>query len=154
MLGANGLYHEEAFFDKGDIVPLDHGDRLLIGAVNIQFYLPESTLTEDQRHRQESGSRPMSFSFENGQGELESDELISSESEGELSINPRHVYHYPLDSDVESEEMLEQEDLDDYEIPVPQTQKQSLKLKIKAPYVFPEHPILNPSFERCALTIR
>lgn len=90
VLGSNGLHHENNFKSQGEIVPLDHGDHLLIGAVNIQFYLPDIALTDDQRCRQESGSRPMSFSFENGHGELDSDEQESSESEGELSINPRH----------------------------------------------------------------
>lgn len=138
VLGSNGLHHENQFIRQGQIVPLDHGDRLLIGAVNIQFYLPDIALTEDQRHRQESGSRPMSFSFENGHGELESDDQMSSESEGELSINPRHVYHYPVDSDVVSDDAIgdddDDDDLYDYDEPAPRPpQKQSLKLKIKAP---------------------
>lgn len=146
VLGSNGLHHENQFYHQGQVVPLDHGDHLLIGAVNIQFYLPDIALTEDQRHRQESGSRPMSFSFENGHGELESDEQMSSESEGELSINPRHVYHYPVDSDIESEDAAEgDEDMDDYEEPVPRPrQKQSLKLKIKAPYV---HLLSSPNIQ-------
>ena len=134
VLGSNGLHHEDQFYRPGEIVPLNHGDRLLIGAVNIQFYLPDNALTGDQLNRQESGSRPMSFSFENGHGEPESDEHISSESEGELSINPRHVYHYPIDSDIDSEDAAGDGELDDYEEPVPgPRQKQSLKIKIKAP---------------------
>ncbi|KAF1849054.1 uncharacterized protein K460DRAFT_364962 [Cucurbitaria berberidis CBS 394.84] len=141
VLGSNGLHHENQFIHQGEIIPLDHGDHLLIGAVNIQFYLPDIALTEDQRHRQESGSRPMSFSFENGHGELESDEQMSSESEGEQSINPRHVYHYPVDSDLDSEDAAGDEDMDDYEEPVPRPrQKQSLKIKIKAPPPPPPPP--------------
>ncbi|KAH7346077.1 hypothetical protein BKA66DRAFT_478235 [Pyrenochaeta sp. MPI-SDFR-AT-0127] len=138
VLGSNGLHHENQFIHQGQVVPLDHGDHLLIGAVNIQFYLPDIALTEDQRHRQESGSRPMSFSFENGHGELETDEQMSSESEGEMSINPRHVYHYPVDSDIDSEDAAGDDDMDEYEEPAPRPrQKQSLKLKIKAPPPLP-----------------
>ncbi|CAO2650013.1 Nn.00g013050.m01.CDS01 [Neocucurbitaria sp. VM-36] len=149
VLGSNGLHHENQFIHQGEIVPLDHGDHLLIGAVNIQFYLPDIALTEDQRHRQESGSRPMSFSFENGHGELESDEQISSESEGELSINPRHVYHYPVDSDLDSEDAVGDDDMDDYEEPVPRPrQKQSLKLKIKAPAPLPPSKDMKKSHKR------
>ncbi|KAF2832427.1 hypothetical protein CC86DRAFT_280306 [Ophiobolus disseminans] len=131
VLGSNGLHHENVFRYQGDIVPLDHGDRLVIGAVNFQFYLPDIALTEDQRHRQESGSRPMSFSFENGHGELETDEQISSDSEGELSINPRHVYHYPVDSDIESADAVGDDDLDDYEEPVPRARQKPQKIKLK-----------------------
>lgn len=140
VLGSNGLHHENQFVQRGDIVPLDHGDHLLIGAVNVQFYLPDIALTEDQRIRQESGSRPMSFSFENGHGDLESDEIESSESEGELSINPRHMYHYPIESDIDSDDAMGDDDMDEYEEPIPRPrkkqekhQKQSLKIKIKAP---------------------
>ncbi|KAJ4373094.1 hypothetical protein N0V83_003385 [Neocucurbitaria cava] len=141
VLGANGLHHGDTFIPQGGVVALDHGDTLTIGAVDVQFYLPDIALTEDQRHRQESGSRPMSFSFENGHGELESDEQISSESEGELSINPRHVYHYPIDSDIDSEEAVGDDDMEDYQEPVPRPrQKQSLKLKIKAPAPLPPPP--------------
>lgn len=144
VLGSNGLHHENQFRHQGEVVPLDHGDHLLIGAVNIQFYLPDIALTEDQRGRQESGSRPMSFSFENGHGELDSDEQESSESEGELSINPRHVYHYPVDSDIDSEDAMGDEDMDDYVEPVPRPrQKQSLKIKIKNPP--PPPPVLKDS---------
>ncbi|KAF2030202.1 hypothetical protein EK21DRAFT_65915 [Setomelanomma holmii] len=134
VLGSNGLHHENVFRYRGEVVPLDHGDCLVIGAVNIQFYLPDVALTEDQRHRQESGSRPMSFSFENGHGELESDEQESSDSEGELSVNPKHVYHYPV-SEAESDDVFgDDDDLDDYEEPVPrQKQKQSVKIKLKVP---------------------
>ncbi|KAH7093776.1 hypothetical protein FB567DRAFT_516054 [Paraphoma chrysanthemicola] len=134
VLGSNGLHHEGAFRYRGDVVPLDHGDRLVIGAVNIQFYLPDVALTEDQRHRQESGSRPMSFSFENGHGELESEEQESSDSEGELSVNPRHVYHYPV-SELESDDAFgDDDDMDDYEEPAPRPrQKQSVKIKLKVP---------------------
>ena len=134
VLGSNGLHHENVFRYRGEVVPLDHGDRLVIGAVNIQFYLPDIALTEDQRHRQESGSRPMSFSFENGHGELESDEQESSDSEGELSVNPRHVYHYPM-SELESDDAFgDDDDMDDYEEPVARPrQKQSVKIKLKVP---------------------
>jgi hypothetical protein len=132
VLGSNGLHHEDVFRYQGDIVPLEHGDRLVIGAVKIQFYLPDIALTEDQRQRQESGSRPMSFSFENGHGELETDEQMSSDSEGELSINPRHMYHYPIDSDIESDDAAGDDDLDDYEEPAPRVRhKPNPKLKLK-----------------------
>jgi hypothetical protein len=132
VLGSNGLHHENEFKHQGEIVPLDHGDRLVIGAVNMEFYLPDVALTEEQRDRHESGSRPMSFSFENGHGELESGEQVSSESEGEQSINPRHVYHYPVDSDLESDDAGADDDLDDYAEPVPRSrQKPAPKLKLK-----------------------
>ncbi|KAF3007651.1 hypothetical protein E8E13_008762 [Curvularia kusanoi] len=130
VLGNNGLYHEGSFFRQHSIVPLEHGDTILIGAVRIQFFLPDVALTQQQRHRQESGSRPMSFSFENGNGEMESDEAESSDSEGQMSINPRQVYYHPVDSDIESEEDANDDDMDDYEEPVP---KQKIKLKLKAP---------------------
>jgi hypothetical protein len=132
VLGSNGLHHENDFKQMGEIVPLEHGDHLVIGAVNIQFYLPDVALTEEQRDRRESGSRPMSFSFENGHGELESGDQVSSESEGEQSINPRHVYHYPIDSDLESDDGGADDDMDDYAEPVPRSrQKPAPKLKLK-----------------------
>jgi hypothetical protein len=134
VLGSNGLYHEDNFLSSGQVVPLDHGDRLVIGAVNVQFYLPDVALTDGQRHRQDSGSRPMSFSFENGHGELETDEQISSESEGDLSVNPRHVYHYPIDSSLESEDADGDDDMDVYEEPVAKS-SQKLKIKLHNPYV-------------------
>jgi hypothetical protein len=130
VLGSNGLHHEGTFHHQGEIVSLDHGDSLVIGAVNMQFYLPDIALTEEQRHRQESGSRPMSFSFENGHGEMESEEQLSSESEGELSINPRHVYYHPVDSDIESEDDAVDDDMDEYQEPEP---KPRIKIKIRAP---------------------
>lgn len=134
VLGSNGLHHENQFIPAGQIVPLDHGDHLLIGAVNIQFFLPDIALTGNENLPQEPGSRPMSFSFENGHGEQESDEVESSESEGELSVNPKHVYHYPIDSDSDSEDVMGEDDMDDYEEPAPRPrQKQSLKIKIKNP---------------------
>lgn len=130
VLGNNGLHHEGSFCPQGQIVPLEHGDHLSIGAVNIQFFLPDVALTEKQRQRQESGSRPMSFSFENGNGEMESDEEMSSDSEGQMSINPRQVYYHPVDSDIESEEEANDDDMDEYEEPAP---KQKIKIKLKAP---------------------
>jgi hypothetical protein len=141
VLGSNGLHHENEFKRAGEIVPLDHGDRLVIGAVNMEFYLPDVALTEEQRDRRESGSRPMSFSFENGHGELESGEQVSSESEGEQSINPRHVYHYPIDSDLESDDAGADDDMDDYAEPVPRSRQKpapKLKLKISAPAAAPK----------------
>jgi hypothetical protein len=132
VLGSNGLHHENEFKQQGEIVPLDHGDRLVIGAVNMEFYLPDVALTAEQRDHNESGSRPMSFSFENGHGELESGDQVSSESEGEQSINPRHVYHYPIDSDLESDDAGADDDMDDYAEPVPRSrQKPAPKLKLK-----------------------
>jgi hypothetical protein len=130
VLGNNGLHHEGEFCPQGAIVQLDHGDNLSIGAVNMQFYLPDIALTEQQRHRQESGSRPMSFSFENGHGEMESEEEMSSDSEGQMSINPRQVYYHPVDSEMESEDDANDDDIDEYEEPAP---KQKIKLKLKAP---------------------
>jgi hypothetical protein len=143
VLGSNGLYHEDEFKKLGDVVPLAHGDHLVIGAVNVQFYLPDVALTEEQR-RQESGSRPMSFSFENGYGEPESDEHISSESEGEMSVNPRHVYHQPVDSDLESDDPMDEDDMDEYEEPAPRSRHKhkpatKLKLKLSAPAPRKEH---------------
>ncbi|KAJ4991602.1 forkhead domain-containing protein [Stagonosporopsis vannaccii] len=129
VLGNNGLHHEGQFCPQGAVVPLEHGDNLSIGAVNIQFFLPDVALTEQQRQRQESGSRPMSFSFENGNGEMESDEEMSSDSEGQMSINPRQVYYHPVDSDIDSEEDAN-DDMDEYEEPAP---KQKIKIKLKAP---------------------
>ncbi|KAJ4384874.1 hypothetical protein N0V86_000477 [Didymella sp. IMI 355093] len=129
VLGNNGLHHEDHFCPQGSVVSLEHGDRLSIGAVNIQFFLPDVALTEQQRLRQEPGSRPMSFSFENGNGEMESDEEMSSDSEGQMSINPRQVYYHPVDSDLDSEDDAN-DDLDEYQEPAP---KQKIKLKLKAP---------------------
>jgi hypothetical protein len=136
VLGNNGLHHEGEFYPLNSTVVLDHGDHLLIGAVNIHFYLPDVSLTDDQRHRHDSGSRPMSFSFENGNGQLESDEHISSEDEDQQSVNPRHVYyHYPV-SDSDDDDALCDDEMDDYEEPAPKPrQKTSLKLKIKNLYV-------------------
>ena len=130
VLGNNGLHHEGQFCPQGAVVPLEHGDNLSIGAVNIQFFLPDVALTEQQRQRQDSGSRPMSFSFENGNGEMESDEEMSSDSEGQMSINPRQVYYHPVDNDIDSEDDANDDDMDEYEEPVP---KQKIKIKLKAP---------------------
>ncbi|KAF3042799.1 hypothetical protein E8E11_006153 [Didymella keratinophila] len=130
VLGNNGLHHEDQFCPQGSVVALEHGDRLAIGAVNIQFFLPDVALTEQQRQRHESGSRPMSFSFENGNGEMESDEEMSSDSEGQISINPRQVYHHPVDDDLESEDDAN-DDMDEYEEPAPK--KQRVKLNLKPP---------------------
>ncbi|KAF2630504.1 hypothetical protein BU25DRAFT_438272 [Macroventuria anomochaeta] len=130
VLGNNGLHHEGQFCPQGAVVPLEHGDNLSIGAVNIQFFLPDVALTEQQRQRQTSGSRPMSFSFENGNGEMESDEEMSSDSEGQMSINPRQVYYHPVDSDLDSEDDANDDDMDEYEEPAP---KQKIKIKLKAP---------------------
>jgi hypothetical protein len=139
VLGNNGLHHEGEFYPPHSTVVLDHGDHLLIGAVNVHFYLPDVSLTEDQRHRHDSGSRPMSFSFENGNGQLESDEHISSEDEDQQSVNPRHVYyHYPV-SDSDDDDAPCDDEMDDYEEPAPKPrQKTSLKLKIKNLYAY--HP--------------
>ncbi|KAE8866588.1 hypothetical protein PTNB29_03735 [Pyrenophora teres f. teres] len=132
VLGNNGLFHEGDFYSRGATIPLDHGDHLRIGAVDIHFYLPDVALTEQQRQRQDSGSRPMSFSFENGNGQLESDEHISSESEDQQTLNPKHVYYQTPVIDSDDDEALADEDMDDYEEPAPKPrQKTSLKLKIK-----------------------
>jgi hypothetical protein len=143
VLGSNGLYHEDEFKKLGDVVPLAHGDHLVIGAVNVQFYLPDVALTEEQR-RQETGSRPMSFLFESGNGQPESNEHISSESEGEMSVNPRHVYHVPSASDLESDDPMEEDDMDEYEEPAPRSRHKhkpatKLKLKLSAPAARKEH---------------
>ncbi|KAF3041321.1 hypothetical protein E8E12_005845 [Didymella heteroderae] len=142
VLGNNGLHHEDQFCPQGSVVSLEHGDRLAIGAVNIQFFLPDVALTEQQRQRQESGSRPMSFSFENGNGEMESDEEMSSDSEGQMSINPRQVYYHPVDSDLDSEDDAN-DDMDEYEEPAP---KQKIKLKLKAPR--PREPTPPPKLSK------
>ncbi|KAF2682930.1 hypothetical protein K458DRAFT_48249 [Lentithecium fluviatile CBS 122367] len=140
VLGSNGLHHEDNFLPKGTCVELNHGDTITIGMVEMTFFLPDIALTEEQRNRQESGSqsRPMSFSFENGQGE--SEDMDDSGSE-DLSVNPRHVYHYPVGSDLESEDdgIPEDDDMDDLEddySPAPRP-KPSLKLKLKNKHQVP-----------------
>jgi hypothetical protein len=143
VLGNNGLHHEDHFCPQGSVVALEHGDRLAIGAVNIQFFLPDVALTEQQRQRQESGSRPMSFSFENGNGEMESDEDMSSDSEGQMSINPRQVYYHPVDSDLDSEDDAN-DDMDEYEEPAPK--KQRVKLNLKPPR--PREPTPPPKLSK------
>lgn len=143
VLGNNGLHHEDNFCPQGSVVPLEHGDRLAIGAVNIQFFLPDVALTEQQRQRQESGSRPISFSFENGNGEMESDEEKSSDSEGQMSINPRQVYYHPIDIDRDSEDDAN-DDVDEYEEPAPK--KQKVKLKLHAPR--PREPTPPPKLSK------
>ena len=153
VLGNNGLHHEGQFCPQGAVVTLEHGDNLSIGAVNMQFYLPDVALTEQQRLRQESGSRPMSFSFENGHGEMESDEEMSSDSEGQMSINPRQVYyHHPVDSEIESEDDAnDDDDMDEYEEPAP---KQKIKLKLKAPRPREQSPPRKKSKKEKALKKR
>ncbi|KAL1592002.1 hypothetical protein SLS60_011594 [Paraconiothyrium brasiliense] len=136
VMGSNGLYHEDRFLAKGANVELSHGDTIIIGMVEMTFFLPDIALTDEQRNRQESGSqsRPMSFSFENGRGE--SEDMDDSGSEDQ-SVNPRHVYHYPVGSEFESDEDLlgADEDMDDVDedeaySPVPQP-KPNLKIKLK-----------------------
>lgn len=134
VMGSNGLYHEDTFLAKGANVELSHGDTIIIGMVEMTFFLPDIALTEEQRNRQESGSqsRPMSFTFENGRGE--SEDLDDSGSEDQ-SVNPRHVYHYPVGSEFESDDaLLVDEDMDDLDdeaySPVPQP-KPNLKIKLK-----------------------
>ncbi|KAF2732865.1 hypothetical protein EJ04DRAFT_469403 [Polyplosphaeria fusca] len=134
VLSSNGMYHEETFIRKGAIRQLEHGDRMVISAVEIAFFLPDVALTEEQRLRQESTSRPMSFAFENGQGELEREAVDDSGSE-DLSINPKHVFHMPVAQDEysEDEDGLAQEDQDDDipSTPEPRARKQTVKLKLK-----------------------
>lgn len=136
VMGSNGLYHEDRFLAKGANVELSHGDTIIIGMVEMTFFLPDIALTEEQRNQQGSGSqsRPMSFSFENGRGE--SEDIDDSGSEDQ-SVNPRHVYHYPVGSEFESDEDMlgADEDMDDLDeddaySPVPQP-KPSLKIKLK-----------------------
>ncbi|KAL5396823.1 hypothetical protein PMIN06_004080 [Paraphaeosphaeria minitans] len=134
VMGSNGLYHEDRFLPKGANVELSHGDTIIIGMVEMTFFLPDIALTEEQRNRQESGSqsRPMSFTFENGRGESEDVDDSGSEDQ---SVNPRHVYHYPVGSEFESDEDLlvdgDMDDLDDEAYsPVPQP-KPNLKIKLK-----------------------
>lgn len=136
VLGSNGLYHEDTFLGKGAVVELSHGDTIIIGMVEIEFYLPDIALPDDRRGRDASGSqsRPMSFSFENGRGE--SEDLDDSGSEDQ-SVNPRHVYHYPVGSEWESDEDLlgGDDDLDDVDeeddySPMPPP-KPNLKIKLK-----------------------
>ncbi|PVH95925.1 hypothetical protein DM02DRAFT_617583 [Periconia macrospinosa] len=139
VLGTNGLHHEGRFMGKGEEVELSHGDTILIGMVEMTFFLPDIALTEEQRNREQgsgSQSRPMSFSFENGQGE--SEDMDDSASEGEMSINPRHVYHQPhLMFDSDEEGVGDDDDVDDLDddedqySPVPRP-KPSLKIKLKA----------------------
>ncbi|CAI6244686.1 unnamed protein product [Periconia digitata] len=142
VLGTNGLHHEGVFMDKNAEVELGHGDTILIGMVEMTFFLPDIALTEEQRNREQgsgSQSRPMSFSFENGQGE--SEDMDDSASEGEMSINPRHVYHQPHLYDSDDEVMGDDDDLDDLDdddddddqySPVPRPKSRpSLKIKLK-----------------------
>ena len=136
VLGSNGLYHEDEFLAKGAVRELSHGDTIIIGMVEIEFYLPDIAVPDGQRNRDASGSqsRPMSFSFENGRGE--SEDMDDSGSEDQ-SVNPRHVYHYPVGSEFESDDDLiggddDMDDVDDEEEynPMPPP-KPSLKIKLK-----------------------
>lgn len=110
VLSGNGLWHEEEFYQAGAVIPLDHGDSIIIGKVDIMFLLPDITLTDEQRAKDQD-SRPMSFSFENGRGELESDDLVAEDSASEeASVDPRHVFHVPVIDYDEDEEALDSDD--------------------------------------------
>ncbi|KAF2653610.1 hypothetical protein K491DRAFT_510017 [Lophiostoma macrostomum CBS 122681] len=144
VIGSNGIYHEDQFHATGDVVELNHGDTIVIGMVEMSFFLPDVALTESQRARQESGSRPMSFSFENGQGEVESEDIMSDDSVSEeVSVDPRHLFHMPVshyssDEDaMDEEDKAEEDDDEDDEPSTPQPRrkkvlpKQKIKLKLK-----------------------
>jgi hypothetical protein len=137
-LSSNGLWHEDEFYSRGQVVELNHGDTICIGLVEMTFFLPDIALTEEQRARQdESGSRPMSFSFENGNGEIESEEQMADDSASEdASVNPMHTfYHVPLsgwnsDDDAIGEDDEELDDEDDTATPEHRP-RQTVKLKLQ-----------------------
>ncbi|KAF2273121.1 uncharacterized protein EI97DRAFT_436365 [Westerdykella ornata] len=119
VLGTNGLCHEGNYYGKGALVELNHGDAIGIGQVTFHFFLPDVALTEEQRARQESSSRPMSFSFENGLGQVEDEDWTDENSLSEhANVDPRHVYHMPerphiSDEDTPGDSDLAMEDVDD-----------------------------------------
>lgn len=154
VLSSNGLYHEDQFYKQGEVIELNHGDTIVIGMVEMTFFLPDCALNDAQRARQDSGSRPMSFSFENGQGEIESDDLMEEDSASEeASVDPRHLFHMPMgpyDSeedvvDEEEDEDDEEEDDDDSSSPEPRprkyTSKPKLKIKLKNKSKAPVPPL-------------
>ncbi|KAF2119422.1 hypothetical protein BDV96DRAFT_567541 [Lophiotrema nucula] len=139
VLSRNGLFHEGKHYGKDKVVQLDHGEKIEIGLVEIKFFLPDVALTEEQRARQESTSRPISFSFENGQGELESEEQLEDSASEDVSINPKHVFHMPMDYDSDEEGIAEEEDEDEDDEadlpstpePRPKKRKQTVRIKLK-----------------------
>jgi hypothetical protein len=134
VLSNNGLYHEDTFYNAGKVVELSHGDTIVIGMVDMQFFLPDVALTEAQRLRQESSSRPMSFQFENGHGEIESEDMIDDESASEeVSVDPRHLFHMPVSQySSEDEEMVDDElDDEDEDEPVAPVQRHKKKHHVK-----------------------
>ncbi|KAF2011054.1 hypothetical protein BU24DRAFT_454556 [Aaosphaeria arxii CBS 175.79] len=159
VLSRNGLYHEDRFYRAGDAVRLNHGDTIVIGAVDMTFTLPEVALTDEDRARQGPDSRPMSFSFENGQGELESDDMYDESASEGTSVNPRHIFYslHPSDSDMDDmaeDEVDDEEDDEDDEddeplSPVPRHKKkkfikkpaikQKLKISLKNKPLPPQH---------------
>ncbi|ORY03026.1 hypothetical protein BCR34DRAFT_76511 [Clohesyomyces aquaticus] len=144
-LSSNGLWHDGKFYGRGEVVPLDHGDLVLIGMVQFTFLLPDVSLTEDQNNREESSSRPMSYSFVNGEGREENVE--SSESEDARSINPKHVFypHYDdSDQDAVGEDDEEEEEDEEPDTPDPRPKKRGQTIKIRVPKVKQHHPKPQP----------
>jgi hypothetical protein len=144
VLSTNGLYHEDTLYQLGEVVELNHGDTIVIGMVDMTFFLPDIALTEEQKAMaQGTPSRPMSFSFENGAGEVESDSFMDEDSASEeASVDPRHLFTMPVDYESEEDMVVEEEEEEDEEddmsSPEPrykpikkQNLKQKLKIKLK-----------------------
>jgi hypothetical protein len=132
VLSNNGMFHEGVFLQANDTVELNHGDSLSIGLVQMTFLLPDVALTEEQRARG-SASRPMSFSFENGNGEVDTSDWDhdNSASDG-ISVDPRHVFHMPVSQYDSEEDAADEEDEevdeDMYSSPEPKRRKEHAKL--------------------------
>ncbi|KAF2186238.1 hypothetical protein K469DRAFT_148046 [Zopfia rhizophila CBS 207.26] len=143
VLGQNGLHHQGKYYGPRSVITLDHSDEVMIGLVPFTFKLPDVALTEEQRDMdgwEGSSSRPMSFSFENSRGEVESEYLSDDSVSGHGSVNPRHTYHVvnPFESDEEAigEDVEDGDDDDEDEddepsTPEPRRKKQTLKLNLK-----------------------
>lgn len=132
VLSKQGLFHKGAFLPQDTVAELSHDDPIIIGRVHITFQLPEPSEDDEKRTNGGSSSRPMSFSFENGQGEEIGDEWGDENSDKEKdSVDPRHVFYAPP-----SESEVEDDDQDDADVsssPEPKPAKQKLKLKFKNP---------------------
>ncbi|KAH7130521.1 hypothetical protein B0J11DRAFT_430451 [Dendryphion nanum] len=147
VFSRNGLYHEDVFYSAGHKIRLNHGDTIVIGAVDMTFTLPDEALTEEDRARNNrssrgSESRPMSFAFENGNGELEDANMDDEDSLSEgTSVNPRHIFQFTEDFDSDVDHLAgdddgmdedEEEDLEEEE-----EQKLKVKLKLKSKHIPP-----------------
>jgi hypothetical protein len=147
VLSKQGLYHMDLFRKQGEIIELNHDDTIMIGRVNITFQLPDAPENDDQRTQGGSSSRPMSFSFENGQGEIVSDEWDGESSASEKpSVDPRHLFHMPVHNPYDTEgDTDDREDADISSSPEPRRMKQApkpkLKLTLKASASRPQAPL-------------